>query len=52
MVPTVLYEKSASIFIITLNRPNVFNTINRHLKHELGQSLQQFAADKKAHVSI
>ena len=52
MVPNVLYEKRGSIIIITLTRPNVLNAINRHLKHELGESLYRFDTDKETHVAI
>ena len=52
MAPTVLYEKRESVVVITLNRPQVLNAINRQLKRELGESLERFDGDEGAHVAI
>ena len=48
----VLYEKQGHVAIITLNRPDSLNAINRQLRDELGGALQRYDADDDARVAI
>lgn len=50
--PTVLYELKGNVALITLNRPEVLNAINRQLKEELGKVIAQFDADDEARVAV
>ena len=52
MADTVLYENQGKIVIITLNRPEVLNAINRQLAGELGEALVRFDHDEEAVVGI
>ena len=52
MADTVLYENQGKIVIITLNRPEVLNAINRQLAGELGEALVRFDHDEEAVAGI
>ena len=52
MADTVLYEKQGKIVIITLNRPEALNAINRQLAGELREALVRFDQDEEALVGI
>ena len=52
MVETVLYEKQDNVAIITLNRPDAMNAINRQLRGDLGKAITLFDEDKDAFVAI
>ena len=52
MLGTVIYEKQANIVIITLNRPEVLNAMNRQLKADLTKALDWFENDTEADVAI
>ncbi|MEE9247189.1 MAG: enoyl-CoA hydratase-related protein [Dehalococcoidia bacterium] len=52
MPATVLYEKHDHLVVITLNRPEVLNAINRQLKQELEEALQRFDQDDDGLVAI
>jgi enoyl-CoA hydratase/carnithine racemase len=52
MAETVLYEKRGSIVVMTLNRPDALNSINRQLRRELAEAITQFDQDQEAFVGI
>ena len=52
MAETVLYEKRDNVVVITLNRPDSLNSINRQLRRELGEAITQFDGDDDAFVAI
>lgn len=52
MAETVLYEKRDQIAIITLNRPDALNAINRQLRRELAEAITEFDSDRNAFVAI
>ncbi|HZA21767.1 MAG TPA: enoyl-CoA hydratase-related protein [Dehalococcoidia bacterium] len=52
MAETVLYEKRGSIVVMTLNRPDALNSINRQLRRELAEAITQFDQDRDAFVGI
>ena len=49
---TILVEKRAPLYIITLNRPEKLNAINVEMKRELYQALDDAEADKSIRVVI
>ena len=49
---SVLYEPSGQIAIITLNRPEALNAINRQLRRELEGGLRRFNRDEALRVAI
>jgi enoyl-CoA hydratase/carnithine racemase len=49
---TVLYEKRDKIAIITLNRPDALNAINRQLRRQLAEAITAFDGDKDVFVAI
>ena len=49
---SVLYEASGQIAIITLNRPEALNAINRQLRRELEGGLRRFDRDEALRVAI
>ena len=49
---TVLYEKRGNVVIITLNRPESLNSLNRQLRRELGGAILRFDADEESRVAI
>jgi enoyl-CoA hydratase len=52
MAETVLYEKRGNIVVMTLNRPDALNAINRQLRRELAEAITQFDKDQEAFVGI
>ena len=52
MAETVLYEKRDNIVVITLNRPDALNAINRQLRGELADAITEFDSDPQAFVAI
>ena len=52
MAETILYEKQDSVVIITLNRPDALNSINRQLRRELGEAIDQFDGEDDSFVAI
>ena len=50
MAETVLYEKQGNVVIITLNRPDSLNSINRQLRRELAEAITQFDEEADAFV--
>ena len=52
MAETVLYEKRDNVAIITLNRPDSLNAINRQLRKELGEAITRFDEEQDAFVAI
>ncbi len=52
MAETILYDKQDNIVTITLNRPDSLNSINRQLRRELGEAIEQFDGDGDAYVAI
>ncbi len=52
MAETVLYEKQDNVVIMTLNRPDALNSINRQLRRELAEAITQFDEDSYAYVGI
>ncbi|PKB66816.1 MAG: hypothetical protein BZY81_06275 [SAR202 cluster bacterium Io17-Chloro-G4] len=52
MAETILYEKTGNIVVMTMNRPDALNSINRQLRGELGEAITQFDEDPDAYVGI
>ena len=52
MAEIVLFEKRDKVAIITLNRPEALNSINRQLSQELGEAILKFDEDEEALVGI
>ena len=52
MAETVLYEKRDNIVVMTLNRPDALNSINRQLRGELADAITEFDSDPTAFVAI
>jgi enoyl-CoA hydratase/carnithine racemase len=52
MGAAVLYDQQDHIVMITLNRPEALNAINRQLKRELIEALQRYEQDEAARVAI
>ena len=48
----VLYEKRDQVVVITLNRPDSLNAINRQLHREFGGAILHFDQDEDARVAI
>ena len=48
----VIYEKRDQVAVITLNRPDALNAINRQLRSELGGAITRFDRDEDARVAI
>ena len=48
----VLYEKREQVVVITLNRPDSLNAINRQLRRELEEAILSFDQDGDARVAI
>ncbi len=52
MAETVLYEKRGNVVIMTLNRPDALNSINRQLRHDLADAITQFDGEEDSYVGI
>ena len=52
MTAAVLYETDDEMVIITLNRPEALNSINRQLRQELNDAIVRFDRDDQARVAI
>ena len=52
MTAAVLYDKEDEVVIITLNRPEALNSINRQLRQELNEAIVRFDHDDQARVAI
>jgi enoyl-CoA hydratase len=52
METAVLYSQHDHIVLITLNRPEALNSINRQLRHELTEAIQRYDRDDSARVAI
>ena len=48
----VLYEKRGEVVVITLNRPDALNAINRQLRGEFGGAIRRFGLDEDARVAV
>jgi len=48
----VLYEKRENIVIITLNRPDAMNSINRQLRRELTDAITRFDGEADSFVAV
>jgi enoyl-CoA hydratase/carnithine racemase len=52
MPAVIVYEKEGQLVIITLNRPEALNAINRQLRQELNEAIVRFDRDDEARVAI
>jgi enoyl-CoA hydratase/carnithine racemase len=52
MTAAVLYHREDEIVIMTLNRPEALNAINRQLRQELNAAIVRFDHDEQARVAI
>ncbi|HCL26675.1 MAG TPA: enoyl-CoA hydratase [Dehalococcoidia bacterium] len=52
MAETILYEKQGNIVVMTLNRPDSLNAINRQLRQELSDAIVEFDNDPEAFVAV
>ena len=52
MAQTVLYQQQEDVAVITLNRPEALNAINRQLLSELAEAIVQFDQEPSARVAI
>ncbi len=52
MAETVIYEKRDNIVVMTLNRPDSLNSINRQLRKELGEAIERFDGEEGSYVAI
>lgn len=52
MAETVLYEKRGNVVVMTLNRPDALNSINRQLRRELAEAITQFDEEEGSFVGI
>ena len=52
MAQTVLYQQQEDVAVITLNRPEALNAINRQLRQELAEAIVQFDQEPSARVAI
>ena len=52
MAETVLYEKRDNVVIITLNRPDSLNSINRQLRQDLAEAITRFDGEADSYVAI
>ncbi len=52
MAATVLYEKQENIVIITLNRPDSLNAINRQLRQDLAEAITRFDSEPDSFVAV
>jgi len=52
LTETILYEKKGNIVIMTMNRPDSLNAINRQLRQELADAIMEFDSDPEAYVAV
>tara|TARA_Y100000588_G_scaffold81898_3_gene86242 strand:+ start:1297 stop:2073 length:777 start_codon:yes stop_codon:yes gene_type:complete len=52
LAETILYEKQGNIVVMTLNRPDSLNAINRQLRQELSDAIVEFDNDPEAFVAV
>jgi len=52
LAETVLYEKRGNVVVMTLNRPDALNSINRQLRRELAEAITQFDGEEDSYVGI
>jgi len=52
LAETILYEKKGNIVIMTMNRPDSLNAINRQLRQELADAIIEFDGDPEAYVAV
>ncbi|HAA94844.1 MAG TPA: enoyl-CoA hydratase [Dehalococcoidia bacterium] len=52
MAETILYEKQGNIVVMTLNRPDSLNAINRQLRQEFSDAIVEFDNDPEAFVAV
>mgnify|MGYP000949287069 FL=1 len=52
MAETIIYEKRGNVVVITLNRPDALNSINRQLRSELSDAITQFDGEDDSYVGI
>ncbi|MFB3091667.1 MAG: enoyl-CoA hydratase/isomerase family protein [Dehalococcoidia bacterium] len=52
MAETVVYEKRDNVVIMTLNRPDALNAINRQLRQELSEAITRFDGEEDSYVGI
>ena len=52
MAETILYKKKDNIVIMTMNRPDSLNAINRQLRQELADAIMEFDGDSEAYVAV
>ena len=52
MTAAVLYDQDEHTVLITLNRPEALNAINRQLRQELADALRRYDQDDTARVAI
>jgi enoyl-CoA hydratase len=52
LAETVIYEKRDNIVVMTLNRPDSLNSINRQLRKELGEAIERFDGEEGSYVAI
>ena len=49
---TVLYEKQRNGVLITLNRPETLNAINRQLEHDVSEALTEAENDPEVRAIV
>lgn len=52
MAPAILYEQRDEVVIITMNRPEALNAINRALRQDMTDAIERYDADDSARVAI
>jgi enoyl-CoA hydratase/carnithine racemase len=52
MTAAVLYDQYEHTVLITLNRPEALNAINRQLRQELADAMRRYDQDDTARVAI
>ena len=52
MPETIIYDKKDHIVTITLNRPEALNSINRKLRAELSEAINEISTDNDTYVGV